>query len=102
MTNTHLAIAVVGLFSAGPAVSDNGIWKYAPAPEGTHPTFNGEDPVALAARAHIKTDCSIRLVDKGETYCFTTLTSMETFEESPQTYLRAAHEFFDQGAESRP
>lgn len=101
MTRSRLAIAIAGLLAADVAGSD-GTWKYAPAPENIHATFNGEDPVGLAAGAHIRTDCSIRLVDNGQTYCFTTRTSLETFEESPQTYLRAAHKFFDSQPQSSP
>lgn len=54
-----------------------------------------EDPVGLAAGTHVKTDCSINLELGGKTYCFTTRTSMEFFEDSPQTYLSAARKFFD-------
>lgn len=64
----------------------DGVWKFAPAPQQIRGEFNNEDPVGLAAGAHLKTDCSINwTADNGKVYCFTTNTSMQFFEESPQT-----------------
>ena len=73
-----------------------GIWKSVVPPKQMNGEFNNEDPVGLAAGKHIKTDCSMNWVgEDGKLYCFTTGTSLEFFEESPQSYIRAAHKFFD-------
>jgi YHS domain-containing protein len=74
---------------------ESGTWKFPPAPDHINPEFDSEDPVALAAGAHVKTDCSINLKLNGKTYCFTTRMSMNFFEESPSSYLAPAQKFFD-------
>jgi YHS domain-containing protein len=96
-----LACAVIGSSNAQNVPEDGGTWKFAPAPSGIHAEFNAEDPVALAAGTHIKTDCSINLALNGKTYCFTTRMSLDFFEQSPQNYLSAAQRFFD-GAPAGP
>jgi hypothetical protein len=74
-----------------------GIWKAVVPPSAMRGEFANEDPVGLAAGKHIKTDCSMNWVsgDDGKLYCFTTGTSLLFFEESPQSYIRAARKFFD-------
>jgi YHS domain-containing protein len=75
----------------------DGVWKFPPADEQVRGEFNNEDPVGLAAGQHLKTDCSINwTADYGKVYCFTTRTSMQFFQDSPQTYLSAAEKFFGQ------
>jgi hypothetical protein len=75
----------------------DGIWKSRVPSTPIHGEFNDEDPVGLASGAHLKTDCAINLIaEDGKLYCFTTRTSLEFFEGSPQTYLSAARKFFDQ------
>jgi YHS domain-containing protein len=96
-----LAGAALTSGNAQTVPGDGGTWKFAPAPSGIHAEFNAEDPVALAAGAHIKTDCSINLALDGRTYCFTTRMSLDFFEQSPQNYLSAAQNFFD-GAPTQP
>jgi YHS domain-containing protein len=91
----NIALCAVVIATALRAVAedppDNGVWKFAPAPEQIHGESNNEDPVGVAAGKHLKTDCSINwTADNGKVYCFTTRTSMEFFEDSPRTYLSAA------------
>jgi hypothetical protein len=84
----------LGAMAADPPT--NGVWKYQVPPTPVSGEFNNEDPVGLAAGAHLATDCSINLhADDGKVYCFTIRTSMQFFEDSPQTYLGAARKFFD-------
>jgi YHS domain-containing protein len=90
-----LACAALTSGNAQTVPDDGGAWKFAPVPSGIHAEFNAEDPVALAAGAHIKADCSINFALNGKTYCFTTRMSLDFFEQSPQSYLSAARRFFD-------
>jgi len=86
-------------FGSAHAVDHNdpgGIWKAVVPPKTMRGEFNNEDPVGLAAGKHIPTDCSMNWVgDDGKLYCFTTGTSLVFFEQSPESYIRAAHAFFD-------
>jgi hypothetical protein len=91
-----------GLFMANSSAfavdrsAPGGIWKAVVPPTAMRGEFGNEDPVGLAAGKHIKTDCSMNWVgDDGKLYCFTTGTSLVFFEESPQSYLRAARKFFE-------
>jgi YHS domain-containing protein len=95
------SIALCALVTAAalPVMSDepqgNGVWKFK-APTGIRGEFNNEDPVGLAAGAHLGTDCSINWTGAdGKIYCFTTNTSLQFFEESPQSYLSSARKFFE-------
>lgn len=75
-----------------------GIWKYAVPPATIRGEFNNEDPLGLAAGAHIKTDCSMNWVaDGGKVYCFATGTSLLFFQDSPQAFLARAWKFFHEG-----
>jgi hypothetical protein len=74
----------------------DGIWKSRIPSTSISGEFNNEDPVGLAAGTHLKTDCSINLLaDDGKRYCFTTRTSLEFFQGSPDSYISAARKFFD-------
>jgi hypothetical protein len=91
---TVASATTLGAVAAEPPT--NGVWKYEVPPTPVSGEFNNEDPVGLAAGAHLATDCSINLrADDAKVYCFTTQTSMQFFEGSPQTYLSAARKFFD-------
>ncbi|KXF82341.1 hypothetical protein [Enterovibrio coralii] len=71
------------------------IWKSPPPPENPDAEFDGFDPYALAIKAKIKTDCSIRLIwhRDGKLYCFNSLTSKAFFMDNPARYIRLANHF---------
>jgi YHS domain-containing protein len=94
------ALFLLGIAPTRRAMADeppiDGIWKSRIPASSISGEFNNEDPVALAAGAHLKTDCSINLVaEDGKLYCFSTRTSLEFFQASPNSYLSAARKFFD-------
>jgi hypothetical protein len=76
---------------------ESGMWKsYVPQPGSLPGEFQSYDPVGLAAGALIKADCSLRWVDPAthKLYCFSSGTSLETFQDEPHLYLvRAAKEW---------
>ena len=76
---------------------ESGMWKsYVPEPGSLPGEFQSYDPVGLAAGALIKADCSLRWVDPAthKLYCFSSGTSLETFQDEPHFYLaRAAKEW---------
>jgi YHS domain-containing protein len=94
------ALGILLLATAPCAIAEDpspidGIWKSKIPASTISGEFNNEDPVALAAGAHLKTDCSINLrAEDGKLYCFSTRTSLEFFQASPNTYLSAARNFF--------
>jgi hypothetical protein len=79
-----------------------GIWKYAVPPATIRGEFNSEDPLGLAAGAHIPTDCSMNwIADGGEVYCFATGTSLLVFQDSPQAFLARAWKFFHESPQAQ-
>jgi len=90
------------LFGAQPSAfavdptTHEGIWKAVVPPTAMHGEFGNEDPVGLAAGKHIKADCSLNWVgEDGKLYCFASGTSLEFFDESPQSYIRQARSFYE-------
>jgi hypothetical protein len=75
------------------AHAQSGIWKaYVPEPGSVQGEFNSTDPVGLASGAEIHADCSLRWVDPKtqKTYCFASGTSLQTFLDAPERFIRAA------------
>ena len=72
-----------------------GFWKCRP-PSHVKGAFGNEDPVGLAARSHVTTDCELHWSDgHGTTYCFATPPSLLLFKDDPDGILRAARAFWD-------
>jgi hypothetical protein len=88
----HLAgVAILGI--AFTAHAQEGVWKsLVPTPGTMAGEFQNNDPLGLAAGAEIKADCSLYWIDPKDQkmYCFSSGTSMETFLDSPQTYIAQA------------
>jgi YHS domain-containing protein len=56
--------------------------------------FDGECVMGLALGKEIKTDCSVRTVYEGKTYCFGNETARELFLKKPEEFLLKAHIFY--------
>lgn len=78
----------------------DGFWKM-PSPPAAKGEFDGEDPIGLASRQHIPTDCAINWKDEaGKTYCFSSSMSSMLFQDERATILPKAVAFW--AKEHRP
>lgn len=56
--------------------------------------FNGQCTVGLANNANMQTDCSVKELYKGKTYCFSSQASRETFLADPDATIAKADAFY--------
>ncbi len=75
-------------------IHPDGFWKCR-ASSSVKGEFAGEDPVGLAGRAHIQTDCVLNAsIGGGKTYCFASRPSLEEFENNTAKVLDEATAFW--------
>lgn len=70
-----------------------GFWKVHP-PTNFKGEFDGQDPIGLAFKQHIPTDCSIVWKDGQKFYCFSSQMSSQFVQENPGNYLPQATAFW--------
>ena len=56
--------------------------------------FDGECVMGLALGKDIKTDCSVKTVYDGRTYCFGNETAKQLFLKKPDEFLLQAHVYY--------
>ena len=56
--------------------------------------FDGECVIGLALGKDIKTDCSVKTVYGGRTYCFGNETAKQLFLKKPDEFLLQAHVYY--------
>jgi YHS domain-containing protein len=91
----QIATIGISLMYLAADAQEQGIWKsYVPPAGSMRGEFQNSDPVALAAGAEIKADCSFRWINPTDQklYCFSSGTSLETFLDAPQIYIAQARE----------
>src|SRR5262245_848791 len=65
-----------------------------PATAASDAEFDGECVMGLALGKDIKTDCSVKSVYGGRTYCFGNETAKQLFLKKPDEFLLQAHVYY--------